>query len=314
MTAKNTGTSSNVMIVMGLHNGAAHLQPQLNSFHAQTHANWDLLIGDDGSTDHGPELVRDFAREMAPLGHQIRQMQGPARGFVRNYLSMLQQVRGADYVALADQDDVWMPEKLARGIDTLQTCAGPAMYCGARLIWLRESDTKSCSPPPPRPPSFHNALVENIAHGNTIMLNQAALALVQQAAAPQAEIFAHDWWLYLLITGAGGQVVFDPDPQLLYRQHEHNTLGAGEQMSNSLKNRANVLTGAFRDRISANLDALDQFRDLLCPENRVLLDQVRSARAAPLFARVAGFRRARVFRQKCLANLGMWGGILFGKI
>src|SRR5690606_25344152 len=73
-----------------------------------------------------------------------------------------------------------------------------------------------------RPPSFPNALMQNIAGGNTMVFN-ADLRRVLGSAPPRVVI--HDWWLYLATTACDGLVRYDPEPSLRYRQHGDNLIG-----------------------------------------------------------------------------------------
>ena len=68
------------------------------------------------------------------------------------------------------------------------------------------------------------ALTQNVATGCTVMLNRAAADLIAASRAPGATL--HDWWSYLMVSAAGGRVLFDAAPVVLYRQHEANALGA----------------------------------------------------------------------------------------
>ena len=196
-----------LMILMALHDAGPYLQPQLQSLLEQTMPDWALLVGDDGARDGSVERVLDFARQHPQ--HSIEIIPGPRRGFAQNFLNLMR-VAGPDvpYVALADHDDVWLPEKLARAVARLEAegDALPVLYCARTMIC--DADLRPVAPSPiwRRPFSFANALVQNVAAGNTIVLNRPALDLVQlaAAAADRAGITAHDWWLYQLIIGAGG--------------------------------------------------------------------------------------------------------------
>jgi hypothetical protein len=166
-----------------------------------------------------------------------------------------------------------------------------------------------------RPPGFRNALIENIATGNSILLNPPAARLARGAAQRTGSVFAHDWWLYLLITGAGGNVAFDPGaPSLLYRQHEGNVIGGGQTASAQIGRKIKVLQGAFSDRIKGNLAAMEAVRDLLTPENQSVLDAFAQARNAPLPTRLTALRKIGPYRQTTLGNIGFWGAASLGRI
>ncbi|OZB20498.1 MAG: hypothetical protein B7X55_00230 [Rhodobacterales bacterium 34-62-10] len=296
------------------------MSAQLDSYLGQAWQRWDLLVGDDGASEQDLAVLSRFRRIAGPLGHQVEIRQGPRRGFACNYLTMLRDLPpDTDFVALSDQDDIWLAPKLERAVRALGQVEGPGLYCGARLIWDPVRNTRRSSRPLRGGPSFHNALVENIACGNTIVLNRAALHLIQRGLAltdialTDAVPF-HDWWIYLLISGAGGHVLHDPDPQVLYRQHPGNALGAGEAGWNWIRARRDVSEGVYRDRLERNLVAISAQRWLLTSAHQDLLDRFIAARRAPWPLRLRLIAGLGLYRQDALSQLGLWGAIAFARL
>lgn len=300
---------------MAVCNGAAHLPAQLDSLVAQTHTSWHLLASDDGSADDSRAILHRFAEDQAAW-HPVVVVDGPKQGFVHNFLSLLASPDLSGPVALCDQDDIWFPDRLARALARLSIVPAdrPALYCSRRVNWWPAEDRHRPSRIYARAPSFANALVENIAPGNTIVLNNAALTLARDTAAVAADVPFHDWWLYLLVSGVGGVVIHDPEPGLLYRQHGRNVLGQGEGFRAGLAVKRSVLRGGYATRISHNLHALGEIAEQLTPENRRSLDIFQRARKAGLFSRLALMRQAGVYRQGLLGRMGFWGAVCFGRV
>lgn len=313
---------------MAVHNGARHLPAQLDSLAAQTGVAWRLIASDDASTDASRAILERFAQD-----HPVEVVAGPGQGFVRNFLALLARsdlggpdpgvtdLEGPDPegpVALADQDDIWFPDKLARALARLGEGPPdlPALYCSRRLTWRPDTGRRRPSRRYPRPPSFANALVENIAPGNTIVLNAAAARLARQtaAAAAAAEVPFHDWWLYLLVSGVGGRVIHDPAPGLLYRCHAANVLGPGEGMGRGMRVNLDVAQGGYAARIDRNLRALQAIEGRLTPENRARMADFAAARGAGMVQRLRLMRRAGVYRQGMLAGIGLWGALCLGRV
>jgi len=304
-----------ITLLMGVYNGAAMLAAQLQSFADQSDADWQLICSDDGSSDGSGALIADFASDVA---QEVRQITGPGQGFSANYMSMIAGLEpDCGPVGFADQDDIWLGDKLARARAALAICdpARPALYCARRYIWHAHSDTRHPTPVPMRAPSFRNALIENIAPGNTVVLNAAAARLARAAAPRTGAVFAHDWWLYLLITGAGGQVIFDDGaPCLLYRQHGGNVIGGDTGIGAQATRKLKVLQGAFRDRLAGNLAAMMAVEDLLTPDNAQVAHAFAAARAASLPTRLSGLIRVGPYRQTGFGNIGFWGAALLGRV
>ncbi len=314
-------TASRVHILLALYNGAAHLDAQLQSLADQTHRAWDLTVGDDGSTDAGPGIVRRFADRMAPLGNRVTLTEGPRRGDpTANFLTLIAGLpEDGCWAALCDQDDVWLPERLARGLVALDPLPRdrPALYCSATWITGDRLENRRLSMRTQRPPGFRNALVQNIAAGNTILLNPAAVALARRTAHQAAAVpglAAHDWWLYLLISGAGGSVIRDPAPTLLYRQHGRNQVGANDSWKARMLRIGLLLSGRFSAWNAGNIAALRSASAYLTDDNRALLERFAALRAAPLPRRCRQFAALQLYRQSRMGQAALWMALLLRRI
>lgn len=216
-------------ILLSTHNGASYLQAQLDSLLAQTHENWVLYWRDDASCDETVELLTEFAQAVGE-DRCVRVAEPPGRlwpaaSFLTILRAALPAIGRGDFVAFADQDDVWLPDKLGRGLSALTNVekATPALYCArlnvvdAELRHLTETSIagEKCG--------FPASLTQNIATGCTIMLNHRAAELIAASHPPAAS--PHDWWCYLVVTAAGGRVFVDDALVALYRQHRGNFIG-----------------------------------------------------------------------------------------
>ncbi|EJL79710.1 glycosyl transferase [Variovorax sp. CF313] len=204
---------------MSTYNGEQFLEEQVRSILKQLPDDGTLLIRDDGSTD------QTVARVVAFKDDRIRLVQGKNVGFASSFLCLLKMIPASSTsVFFSDQDDVWEPKKIATGCTAL---AGreeiPRLYCSGLLLVSEHLESLGRSPLWPRKPSFDNALVENIATGCTVALNRAAVTLILRTNRPE-QIRYHDWWCYLVVA-AFGEVLYDPIPQIRYRQHRQNALG-----------------------------------------------------------------------------------------
>ena len=306
---------AHVSVLLGLSNGAEFLEEQLASIAGQTHDDWSLVIGDDGSRDGGGEIVHRFAADYP--AHSVRLVPGPEKGFQANFLKLLGKVAPqARFVAFADQDDVWLPEKLSRAVDALASVDGatPALYGARTLLTDAALNVKGPSPRFRRKPSFRNALVQSIAGGNTMVMNRPAFELLVRAARLSGPVVSHDWWAYQVVAGAGGRVIYDPEPSLLYRQHGGNTVGAGVGLRAKAERAHRLLRGEFRRYTDMNLKALENIRDLLTAENRALVDHLSQARKAPLPSRLASLRKIGIYRQTAAGTLALWAAAALGRL
>jgi len=305
-------------ILLAVYNGADGLPAQLDSIAAQDDPDWRLLVSDDGSHDDSDALIAAFAGRMQ--GRRVVRLTGPGQGAARNFLFLIRQWRAhlppGSLMAFCDQDDVWLTDKLGRGRAALAAVPEnvPALYCSRTWITDDRLIGRRLSAKRPHAPGFRNALVQNIASGNTILLNPAAAALVAAAADEVRDVVVHDWWVYLLVTGAGGRVLHDDTPTLLYRQHAGNQIGANDHFRARCKRIRQLLRGDFRDWNARNIAALTASAHRLTTENRRLLEQFAAMRRAPLPARLWQLSRLRLYRQSRPAQVALWLAAVLGRL
>lgn len=283
-------------ILLATYNGARFLPEQLDSLLAQQEASWRLLWRDDGSTDGTRALLEAFARR---TGRAAEAMTPPGRaGALGSFMHLLAAAPEGGHHAFCDQDDVWLPGKLARAQAALADMpeAQPALYCSRQRLVDAALRPTGLSPLPRRPLGFRNALVQNVVTGCTLVLNDAARRLVL-AAPPPPPGTMHDWWCYLLVSGAGGRMCFDPEPGLLYRQHGANAVGT--QASLLRRGVAAFTRGPerFLAVFSAHVERLLAAAPLLTAEARETLDLVAPLLALPRRERLGQLRRSGLYRQ-----------------
>ena len=314
-TAGDVYSKAHVAVLLGLYNGAHHLGEQLQSLAAQTHRDWSLIVSDDGSTDGGLDVLAGFRRGNAQRRTWV--MHGPRAGYAENFLSLAQAAGpSVPYAAFCDQDDVWRSDKLATAVQTLSAlpagCAG--VYCGRTIVTDERLQPTGKSPLFKAPPSFRNALVQSIAGGNTMVLNRAALDLLQDTRRHARGVVSHDWWVYQLITGAGGRVLYDQEPRVFYRQHGQNRIGANTGVPAAIRRLRMLFKGRFRAWNHANLHALNRVHHWLTDDAKAALKDFSTARDGTLRQRIAALYRSGIFRQTKRGTWALWIATVLKKL
>jgi hypothetical protein len=295
-------TPLRVRILLATRNGAAHLSAQLASYLAQDHTAWDLWVSDDGSEDDTLAILQAF-RDAHGRGRDIRILSGPQRGSAANFLSLLcHPDLPPGPVALSDQDDVWLPHKLRRAVAALQGAGAVALYGGQSLHVDADLRITGRSKLGQARPAFSNALTQNIVSGHSTVLSAGALDLVRRAG-PQ-KVPHHDWWLYQLVSAAGGDVLIDPEPVLHYRQHGANVMGAHQGFRALAERAAQVMGRDYGNWIATNLDALNTVDNLLSAPNRALVKALRAHPRPDSDAK--GRARAAWMRARCMWQHGLY--------
>lgn len=308
------GQCASVAILMCTRNGAEFLQEQLDSIRTQTHQNWRLFVSDDHSVDETRAMLTRYQASFLP-DNRVEIRDGPGRGSTANFMSLATDASiEADYFAFCDQDDIWLANKLERALAWLKPIPSqtPAMY-GSRTRAISSAGMPlHLSPYFRKPPQFRNALVQNVAGGNTIVMNKAARALPVKAG--MLQVVSHDWWMYQLVSGAGGVVLYDPVAFVEYRQHRNNQIGANQGFRASMRRLRSLMRNQFVAWNDVNAAALKQCEHLLTPENQRLLATFSTMRKSGLWARIKLWRQTHLYRQTKLGHLALLLALLTKKL
>lgn len=212
-----------IAVLLSTYNGRKYISELLESVQRQQSVQIEVYIRDDGSTDGTISFLRSYVDEH-PNCHLAL---GSNVGVTASFYRLLAEAGEADYYAICDQDDRWLPDKLERAVDFLDraTAIAPTLYgspvtpVDANLRPIRNRSRNTIKP------SLENAIVENIIPGCTMVLNSKARDIL---LTPWPEpLRMYDWWIYQVIA-ATGTVFRDSESRILYRQHANNTVGSAD--------------------------------------------------------------------------------------
>ncbi len=270
-----------VSVALATCNGEQHLREQLESIAGQTRPPDELVVSDDASDDRTLQIVREFA---GGVPFPVVVIENTARlGVVGNFTSAIRRCTG-DWIALSDQDDVWLADKLA----TLQAaCDGP----GVDLVF---SDVALCDPSGGltgatqwgclgfgraarerfRRDPFDELLKFNVVTGMSMMMRSSLRGLVL----PIPVGWIHDEWIALLASAVGEVRLIDR-PLVNYRQHTDQQIGgAVAGITGQLRHARANMDGAYMRRMSdrstsASQRLAESERELRRPDAAELLRQ-----------------------------------------
>jgi glycosyltransferase involved in cell wall biosynthesis len=283
--------SSSVEVLLSTHNGEQHIVNQIASVLTQTHERLSIRVRDDGSSDRTVAIVR----ELAAANRRLHLTEGPWVGSSRSFLTLLAASSpDARFVAFCDQDDVWLPDKLARAVAELEPFDDrPTLYASA-MLHVCDRLRPLAATPRPRAIDFRNALVQNVLPGCTMVLNRAAKSLCVERLPTAPPMY--DWWLYLVVA-AFGTVVYDAEVTVLHRVHGRNAT-----ITNLWRHLPRRVIAHLRLRPRRHLSAMAHefrrlFGDRLDADKRATVERLVEARGAPWRARISYARSPVVFRQ-----------------
>ena len=211
-------TNTSVAVVVATYNGATYLLAQLESIALQTHKPAQIIIVDDASSDDTVRIANKFATEHP----NVLVVQNETRlGYIKNFeKGML--LATASYVALSDQDDIWVPHKL----ETLLANIGGQMlaYSDSELIDAEGQLLNQKMSTIKNQLAYHTPIMYAIgawAPGHAMLFKKELI----EKAAPFPTLVTHDFWLGFVAT-CYGTVVYVNEPLVHYRQHAQNAIGA----------------------------------------------------------------------------------------
>ncbi len=275
-----------VSVVLGTFNGEPFLQEQLRSVLAQTYPNLEILAIDDGSSDGTVRILREFAA----LDPRIRIVINERNlGFIRNFEKGCRLSKG-QWIALCDQDDYWMPDKVAKMVSAIGPL--PMVYCDSELcgedlhpLGKKISDLVHYQ-------SFDDCrqlCVFSRMYGHATLITRELF----DKATPFLEEVPHDGWLAFHATLYGG-VAYLPEVLVKYRQHAGNIYGVvgrkkKKQPKQQLLEKKRKELRRVRIRMAAYYQACP---DVQVPQKRLLGALVRTYRS---FSPANDIRRVWLF-------------------
>ncbi len=214
---------------MSVYNGEAYLRTQLESLVFQQGVQVSLTVRDDASRDNSCQIVEEFGSQIP-----VTLIHGENVGAARSFMELVHQTEeDADYYAFCDQDDYWLPEKLQRAVEKIESdgcdTAKPVLYysnvkrVGSELEEIDDPFKKNY-----HTETFGAVLISTAAPGCTMVFNKALL-LYLKAYMPEY-LLMHDSWTLQVCTAIDGNVIYDENSYIKYRQHAGNVVGGDEKM------------------------------------------------------------------------------------
>jgi len=282
-----------IQILLSTYNGAKYLSEQLKSYtELEGYHNIKILIRDDGSTDGTCDILHEYRdREHFEI------ILGEHLGINASYKELL---RRSDpdcrYFAFSDQDDIWLSNKLILAETALERCDDriPLLFASrSRLVdkdLVPIGETLSLR----HPPSFYNAMVQNVCPGHTQVFNRKLRTLLLQSSLSKAYVL--DWWVYLIASGTG-KVIFSDTCTVLHRQHLQNAVGYQTNPFRLFCTRIKRLRSGEAARLTSQLEGISEcYGSILSKEYNVELNHFLDSQKT-VSKRLYYALTGRVFRQ-----------------
>ena len=210
-----------VAVVLSTYNGEKYVKDQLDSILNQTYKNVDIVVRDDGSKDNTVKIIKEYQEKYK----NIRLVVGKNLGFIKSFFELLK-ITDADYYSYADQDDIWMENKIELAVNSLNELDdekpnmvfGNSDYYNQDMEFIGEGEKHKSY-------SFGQALFECVGQGMTMTINKKTRDLIVKN--PPQNCFFHDWWTYLICIGLGN-VAYNDVTTVKYRRMKTNATSEGQ--------------------------------------------------------------------------------------
>jgi glycosyltransferase involved in cell wall biosynthesis len=245
--------TARISVAMATYNGEKYLRDQLNSLAKQSRPPYEVVVCDDGSTDMTTQILREFAAT-APFSVNIY-INDSNLGFADNFLKAAGLCQG-DWIAFCDQDDVWMPNKLARVEETIGRYPGDelvlightSLIANERLELDGRRLPDNCRDSYVRCASqFGFYCIAGFSMiFRAILVKEFNAALRPRVYQPQALMpRGHDEWISMLANAIGDMANIS-EPLAIWRRHDDSLSRAPNRRS--LLDQAQVSKGALNPR------------------------------------------------------------------
>lgn len=215
-----------VAILLATYNGERWILEQVSSILNQIDVDLKIIVSDDISTDGTLSILNQMALSDPRLILLSRDKKFGSAG--KNFYRLIEDVDFSDfdYVAFADQDDIWFKDKLAIGIKQLKVRHAEGYSSDVIAFW---EDGKQVCVKKSYPQKSFDYLFESGGPGCTFIITKklATQVKLQIIANENQErsFFHHDWLIYAIARGAGMGWVIGDVPGMMYRQHGANEIG-----------------------------------------------------------------------------------------
>ncbi len=246
---------SRVAVLMATYNGMNWLEEQFSSILNQSGVDVHLFVSDDSSVDASFDFLnaRALADSRISLLPKVDRMGSAGKNFYRLICDV--EVTGFDYIAFADQDDIWSLDKLSRHIGLIQNSHAEAVSSNVLAFWPDGSQKlirKS------QPQKFFDFIFEAAGPGCTFLMTPWLVTKlrdeIQSINSPAKNVVMHDWLTYAICRAYKRKWVIDAAPSLMYRQHANNVIGANSGIKAIINRLRKINGGWYRGEVSKICD------------------------------------------------------------
>ena len=255
---------------MASYNGISWISEQIDSIINQNGVNVTIYVSDDISKDGTYNYLCKLSEFNAQVKVLSQKVKFGSAG--RNFYRLIQDVdiSGFDFIAFADQDDIWESDKLINHINLAEQHQADGVSSNVIAFWPGGNKRLIIKSNPPLKWDF---LFESAGPGCTFLMtpwlvNNVRKLLVDENS-PAKKVVLHDWLTYAVCRAHGRKWVIDSKPSVQYRQHQNNVIGANSGLKAKWARLVRFKQGWYRAEVTkvcqvcATISGRAEFRKIL---------------------------------------------------
>lgn len=251
-----------IAVLLAAYNGMLWIEQQINSILDQASVDVTIYISVDPSTDGTEEWCASLCADNRNV--VLLPSAGSYGGAGKNFYRLIRDVDFGDFdfIAFADQDDIWLSGKLKRATQFLQSGVCDAYSSNVIAFW---PDGTSHVLNKAQPQVAWDYLFEAAGPGCTYVFSKKLAVCLKSALCDNWEIIQsitlHDWFCYGYARANSYQWFIDSQPSVLYRQHGNNQLGANVGLKSLLSRYRRIKSGWWFFQIALMVKVLNKAED-----------------------------------------------------
>ncbi|MCL9801470.1 glycosyltransferase [Pseudomonas sp. AKS31] len=299
--------NQNVAVLLAAYNGMLWIEQQLDSIQAQSMTDVSIYISVDLSTDGTEAWCAAYAARHSNV--VVLPTHGKFGGASRNFFRLIRDVdfSGHDFIAFADQDDIWHEDKLVRATRTLLDDQCDAYSSNVTAFW---ASGKSRLLDKAQPQVEWDYLFEAAGPGCTYVLGRRLADALKTSLLtnwPALQyVDLHDWYCYAFARSRGFRWVIDPVSTMQYRQHDRNQVGANTGIKTLIARYKTVWDGWWFKQVRIIVELIGLMDD------RFIRQWIGFSRRELMFLSLSSYQCRRRKRDKALFFILCWVAALSG--
>jgi rhamnosyltransferase len=247
-----------IAVLLAAYNGREWIEEQLRSILAQKDVRVQIYISVDLSTDDTYAWCHAFSNKDSRVS--VLPLAGRFGGAAKNFFRLIRDVdfSNFDYIALADQDDVWLEDKLISA--HIKIADKNAMGYSANVIAFWPNGRQKIVRKAQQQKRF-DYLFEAAGPGCSYVIKVSSMLkfkdFIVQNRLCADNIGLHDWLIYAWHRANELPWHIDPEPKVLYRQHAENQVGANSGIQGAISRLKLLRSGWYRAEVSKIVRVLE---------------------------------------------------------